>query len=72
VFSLHYYRVLLAFSCRELCSCFLPRIASTDPLEKEVEYLKEGLRAIKEEQQYIVVREMVHRNSKSVAPLVLN
>lgn len=37
---------------------------ATDPLAQELEHLRDGLRAIKEEQQYIIVRERVHRNSK--------
>lgn len=35
----------------------------TDPLEKELELLKDGLRNVKEELQYLIVRERVHRNS---------
>eukprot|EP00158_Paraphelidium_tribonemae_P003020 Partr_v1_DN25840_c1_g1_i2_m2526 putative transmembrane emp24 domain trafficking protein 2 len=37
--------------------------SSKEPLEKELEQLKTGLRAIREEQQYIIVRERVHRNT---------
>jgi p24 family protein beta-1 len=43
----------------------------TDPLEKELEQLKDGLRAVKEEQQYIVVRERIHRNSKFLVCFML-
>ncbi|KAI3649048.1 hypothetical protein MP228_006902 [Amoeboaphelidium protococcarum] len=34
-----------------------------DPLEKELRLLREGLRAVREEQQYIVHRERIHRNT---------
>ena len=33
------------------------------PLEKEVRNLVQGLQAVKDEQEYIVVRERVHRNT---------
>ena len=33
------------------------------PLEKEVRNLIQGLQAVKDEQEYIVVRERVHRNT---------
>lgn len=36
---------------------------STDPLEKELQHLKTGLRGIKDDQEYIVVRERSHRNT---------
>ncbi|RIB19794.1 emp24/gp25L/p24 family/GOLD-domain-containing protein [Gigaspora rosea] len=35
----------------------------TDPLEKEIRELAEGLAAIKDEQEYIVMRERVHRDT---------
>lgn len=34
------------------------------PLQEELTHLKEGLRSIKEDQQYIVIRERIHRDSK--------
>jgi hypothetical protein len=33
------------------------------PLEKEVRNLIQGMQAVKDEQEYIVVRERVHRNT---------
>lgn len=33
------------------------------PLEKEIRNLAQGLQAVKDEQEYIVVRERVHRNT---------
>ncbi|KAK6530834.1 p24 complex component [Arthrobotrys megalospora] len=35
----------------------------SDPLEKEVRLLAENLNAVKDEQEYIVLRERVHRNT---------
>lgn len=34
-----------------------------DPLEKEIRILHETLRQVKDEQQYIVMRERTHRNT---------
>ena len=36
-----------------------------DPLEKEVRTLGELLQQVKDEQEYIKIRERVHRNSNS-------
>lgn len=33
------------------------------PIEKEIRNLAQGLQAVKDEQEYIVVRERVHRNT---------
>jgi hypothetical protein len=33
------------------------------PIEKEIRRLAQGLQAVKDEQEYIVVRERVHRNT---------
>jgi hypothetical protein len=35
----------------------------TDPLEKELEELKDGLRVVNQEMQYIITRERVHRDT---------
>ncbi|MBW0468961.1 hypothetical protein O181_008676 [Austropuccinia psidii MF-1] len=35
----------------------------TAPIEKEIKHLAEALEAVKEEQEYIVVREKLHRNT---------
>ncbi|KAG9301518.1 hypothetical protein G9A89_008370 [Geosiphon pyriformis] len=35
----------------------------TDPLEKEIRELADGLAAIRDEQEYIVIRERVHRDT---------
>lgn len=37
------------------------------PVEKEIRSLSSALQAVKDEQEYIVVRERVHRNSESPA-----
>ena len=37
--------------------------SSTDPLELELSHLKEAIRSLKEEQQYVINREKVHRNT---------
>jgi hypothetical protein len=37
---------------------------NSDPLERELSRLKEGLQAIKEEQYYLTLRERAHRDSK--------
>ncbi|CAG8536579.1 5806_t:CDS:2, partial [Dentiscutata erythropus] len=38
-------------------------LAHSDPLEKEIRELADGLAAIKDEQEYIVMRERTHRDS---------
>jgi ribosomal protein L15E len=38
------------------------------PVESEIRQLAAGLQGIKDEQEYIVVRERVHRDSKHVLP----
>jgi hypothetical protein len=43
-------------------SVFNPTV-STDPLEKELQELKVGLRSIKDDQEYIVIRERTHRDT---------
>lgn len=38
----------------------------TAPIEREIRALSQALEAVKEEQEYIVVRERLHRDSESV------
>lgn len=40
-------------------------LGHTAPIETEIKNLAHALEAVKEEQEYIVVREKLHRNSKS-------
>ena len=37
----------------------------TAPIEREIRALSQALEAVKEEQEYIVVRERLHRDSES-------
>lgn len=39
-------------------------LGHTAPIEKEIRALGSALEAVKDEQEYIVVRERLHRNSK--------
>ena len=48
----------------ETLKLFNCNLAHTDPLEKEIKELADGLAAIKDEQEYIVIREQRHRDSK--------
>jgi hypothetical protein len=38
--------------------------ADIDPLEREIRELAESMSAVKDEQEYIVIRERQHRDSK--------
>lgn len=38
----------------------------TAPIEREIRALSSALEAVKDEQEYIVVRERLHRNSQSI------
>lgn len=40
------------------------------PIEREIRDLAAGLQAVKDEQEYLVIRERVHRNSES--PCILH
>ncbi len=43
------------------CSCAVIDIVS--PIEREIRQLSHGLTSVKDEQEYIVVRERTHRNT---------
>lgn len=50
----------------QLSKCFQTNSLSADivaPVEREIRLLANGLTAVKDEQEYIVVREKVHRNT---------
>lgn len=51
------FSILLA--CRSLT--FFPEAVA--PIEREIRDLSNGLQAVKDEQEYIVIRERVHRNT---------
>lgn len=42
---------------------YVPDDEHMAPIEKEIRGLAQGLQAVKDEQEYIVVRERVHRNT---------
>ena len=44
---------------------YIPDDGQTAPIEKEIRALADSLQDVKDEQEYIVVRERVHRNSTS-------
>jgi hypothetical protein len=44
---------------------YVPDDGEMMPIEREIRDLAAGLQAIKDEQEYLVIRERVHRNSKS-------
>ena len=41
----------------------------TAPIEKEIRALSAALEAVKDEQEYIVTRERLHRDSRNTKPL---
>ena len=43
---------------------YIPDDGQTAPIEKEIRALADSLQDVKDEQEYIVVRERVHRNSQ--------
>ena len=43
----------------------------TAPIEREIRQLSAALEAVKDEQEYIVVRERLHRDSACLSPLLL-
>ncbi|GAC94092.1 hypothetical protein PHSY_001661 [Pseudozyma hubeiensis SY62] len=44
---------------------YVPDEGDMLPIEREIRDLAAGLQAVKDEQEYLVIRERVHRNSKS-------
>lgn len=44
--------------------------ADIDPLEREIRELAESMSAVKDEQEYIVIRERQHRDSKHTMSLL--
>ena len=51
---------------------YVPSIpGETDPLEREVRTLGELLQQVKDEQEYIKIREQVHRNSNHLQRLIV-
>lgn len=46
-------------------------LGHTAPIETEIKNLAHSLEAVKEEQEYIVVREKLHRNSGFLTRLIL-
>lgn len=47
---------------------YVPDEGDMLPIEREIRELAAGLQAVKDEQEYLVIRERVHRNSKSPQP----
>ena len=45
---------------------YVPDEGDMLPIEREIRDLAAGLQAVKDEQEYLVIRERVHRNSKSL------
>ena len=54
------YLILPLLMC---CSYMLPSADVVAPVEREIRSLANGLTAVKDEQEYIVVREKIHRNT---------
>jgi type VI protein secretion system component VasF len=46
-----------------LCLIYVPPADIVAPVEREIRSLSNGLAAVKDEQEYIVVREKIHRNT---------
>ena len=51
---------------------YVPDEGDMLPIEREIRDLAAGLQAVKDEQEYLVIRERVHRNSKSFLSLSLS
>lgn len=47
---------------------YVPDEGDMQPIEREIRDLAQGLQAVKDEQEYLVVRERVHRNSECFLP----
>lgn len=45
---------------------YVPDDGEMLPIEREIRDLAAGLQAVKDEQEYLVIRERVHRNSESL------